>query len=49
MKFTVIFPASAGQYAGTHTFATLKERVAFMKRAAARGVDITTAKLGKQQ
>jgi hypothetical protein len=39
MKHSVTFPASAGQYAGTHFFATNNERSAFIERALLRGVD----------
>lgn len=46
MKFFAKFPTDAGQYAGTHFFATLKSRTAFLHRAQRRGIDTSNAVLG---
>lgn len=46
MRYYCDFPDTAGQYAGRHYFATIRERDAFIARAAARGVDIKAARRG---
>ena len=41
MKYTATFPATAGQWAGSHWFATKAARVNFVARAKLRGADIS--------
>lgn len=45
MKYKATLPPDSGQVAGTHTFSTARERAAFLKRIADRGIDTSRAKL----
>lgn len=43
MKYTVTYPTTAGQFAGTHQFFTAKARSEFMSKATRLGAPAPTA------